>query len=234
MYIMSVSWDENFDLLQRYVAKHNYIPIYGVYTTSAHRDLGTWGFAQYISKESLSDDQVSKLESISKWEWPSHAYRDPYYAQWVIIYSLLVQTARRIGKIPDLTHGTCVCLLGCWVHKQRVRHESNELEQPMIDALEKIPEWVWHPEYSWDEYKIFTTGFIRRYGRMPRRDDMFHTARIGRWVAKQLDDEICGRITTAHYAELDSIENFTWNVRLMVVLPARYMHKPPYISKYNC
>jgi len=89
----------------------------------------------------------------------------------------------------------------------------------MIDGLEKIPEWVWHPEYSWDEYKIFTTGFIHRYGRMPQRDDMFHTARIGRWVAKQLDDEICGRITTAHYAELDSIENFTWNVRLMWCYP---------------
>ena len=139
-------WEQMFERLKLYKSKFGHCRI--SQGSKTHKELGTWiaDTRKSYSKKRLSEEQISKLESLG-FEW------DPITSDWDRMFQCL--------KSYKAEHGDCLVPqrfeasreLGTWCSNQRMRYAREKLSSDRILKLESIG-FTWslkQPTRTWDE-----------------------------------------------------------------------------------
>jgi hypothetical protein len=168
-------WEKNYQKLFKYYTKYGHSDI-----TSRYGPLGTWVVAQRRFKDTLTDEQIRKLNTV-EYNWvPADKKKRNYDAAWEKQYDNLKQYFETNGH-SDLQarDGT----LGNWIVAQRQgRRPLSDEQKRRLNELE----FVWDPRQK--EWEVMFKKWLDYVAKHPNRpilsqDKQF--TKLGRWVDKQ-------------------------------------------------
>lgn len=195
----TASWDEAFGRLEAFVAEHGHArPPQSdetAMTAGASTSLGSWCSRQRTlhKRGLLAAERVALLEALPGWRW------DPRDEGWWESYDALADyLARHDGVYPrqrrEVTwRGVRV---GQWVNEMRTAYNTTGKGSSVgwirkfperIDALEKLPGWVWNVrDAEWEENFAKLQRWVALTGNAaPRVGDLVDSFDVGKWVTKQ-------------------------------------------------
>lgn len=109
--------------------------------------------------------------------------------------------------------------LGQWVSRQRTLHRRGLLATERVDALEKLPGWMWNArdEAWWEKFDVFEE-FVRSHGRYPTQFEEWHDVKVGNFLwgiragVKPNDDAWLTRFPD-RVAAIEALPGWTWDPR---------------------
>lgn len=105
--------------------------------------------------------------------------------------------------------------LGRWVALQRADYLAGRLDAARAEALETLPDWVWHVfDESWSDGLGHLLRFVdeHRHARVPqsyRTEDGFG---LGRWVGGRRREFARGNLAQERVAQLEQVAGWSWDV----------------------
>lgn len=196
---LGVSWDHWFGMLQKFHKREGHSRVAELFVVKGEK-LGVWVSVQRLRKHQLTQDRITRLNSLG-FSW------DPHTEQWEKGYALLKEFHAREGHCRVM--GSLIVdglNLTQWVRNKRFKKDALTPEQ--IQRLDSL-DFSWNPQTEqWDEAFEALQRFKNREGhcRVPGRfkEDGFS---LGRWVNKQRTRK--DQLTAMRIRELESI-GFTW------------------------
>lgn len=199
-------WDQGYQALHEFALQnlHCSVPRRSVYT-SAGNDVNIWVNRQRNKKDSLTQEQLTKLEALPGWSW------NPYEDAWLEMYEYLKQFANSNGNCFVPT--TCVLKngknLGHWVNDQRKKR--GKLSHYQKEQLEAIPNWTWDAAKSkWDASLSLLNKYVQEIGNanVPstyRTEDGYL---LGSWVRTQRKKR--ASLTAEQTSALERLTGWVW------------------------
>jgi hypothetical protein len=193
-------WEEHFSALKNFRNRegHCRVPANCVFDGL---ELGAWTQRQRFKKPKLTQDRLSRLNSLG-FSW------DPHSELWEIYLAALISFKKREGhwRIPN-NHQEDDIKLGAWTANQR--HRKDMLSSEQIKRLDSLG-FSWDPRTDqWEEHFSALKNFRNREGhcRVPATQTEAGM-QLGRWVSKQRlnKDNIC----PSRIKKLDSL-GFSWD-----------------------
>jgi superfamily II DNA or RNA helicase len=200
-------WNDGCKALTEYVAQTGHATPSGSVKTTDGFAIGTWVSHQRSKRESLSQDQIARLESLKGWSW------DPITDQWNDGYQALRTYVSQNGgaRPPQNFKTTDGFLLGTWVGTQRLKRES--LSQARIARLESLKGWSWDPiTDQWnDGYQALAAyvakiGDARPSGSVKTKDGFA----LGTWVSSQRQKR--ESLTQEQISRLELLKGWSWDL----------------------
>ena len=202
---LEAAWKDAFSVLEKYVKREGHARVPATYNEDGF-NLGEWVRHQRSTKNRLTLEQISRLESLSEWAWT------PRKTVWEEGFSCLEKYVKREGHAfvprPHTEEGF---KLGQWVTTQRCRKARLSPEQ--ISRLESLPRWIWKPlETAWEEGFSALVKYAEREGHaLVPRYHIEQGFKLGQWVKVQRRDK--NRSLTERRARLESLPGWSWNAR---------------------
>jgi acyl-CoA-binding protein len=130
-------WNEGYQALAKYVAQNGDARPTAKFKTKDGFKLGTWVSIQRQKRELLSQDRISRLESLKDWSW------DPHTDQWNDGYQALKEYVAESGhaRPPNSFRTSDGFALGGWLSRQLQTREL--MSQDRIALLESLKGWSW-------------------------------------------------------------------------------------------
>jgi hypothetical protein len=187
-------WNQNFTLLQHYVAKHQAYPV------QKSGSLGIWVTNQRIAynKKTLSPDRVQRLESLPGWSW------DPLVDEWNKNFTLLKQYIAKHQAYPGQKSGS----LGIWVIRQRRAYIKKTLSPDRVQRLESLKGWSWDPLVDeWNKNFTLLKQYIAKHQAYPGQK----SGSLGGWVTKQRSAYNKKTLSSDRVKRLESLKGWSWD-----------------------
>lgn len=137
-----INFDEEFDnrfkILLSFVEKNNRLP--KIYEKFEEFKLGRWAHQQRqkFSRGNLSEDRISKLESIKCWVWSKN--KAAFIDQFEILQKF-IENNNRLPKTEEEYEGNKI---GSWVVRIRTKYRKGVLKTFEISKLQSLNEWKWN------------------------------------------------------------------------------------------
>jgi superfamily II DNA or RNA helicase/ribonuclease BN (tRNA processing enzyme) len=189
-------WNSTLEELKNFVEIHKRLP-------TRKEPNGIWCDTQKQNhrKGILSDERISKLESIPGWRWAE----DPETI-WNSTLEEVKKFVEEKGRLPTKREPN-----GIWCHRQKQNHRKGILSQERISKLESIPGWKWAevkegtPETIWNSTLEEVEKFIEEKGRLPTQREP-----NGRWCDSQKQNHRKGKLSEDRISKLESIPGWKW------------------------
>lgn len=161
-------WNENFDLLKKYLKKQKTYPSWENY------GLGAWvGMQRRLYRvNGLEHARMYRLESLPGWSW------DPLVDNWNKYWFDLKKYFAKHKKYPDQLDG----FLGKWTWRQRRRYEKNLMTKDQILKIESLPGWSWNPLVdNWNKNFNLLKKYLAKHKTYPIRG----SGSLSEWISGQ-------------------------------------------------
>lgn len=212
---LQISWEQSYLLLLEYVKIYKSIPVSS--TLYKGVSLGRWCCKQRARKKMstsndclypLSEEQISKLESIECWWW------DNPIPSWNDNYNVLLSFINKFKRLPKYTEFYNEIWIGKWCQRQRYHKlnpgadRSKILTQEQISLLEKLPGWFWTNETVledfWDKtFKLFKS-YVETNNKLPPKS--YKTDGLGDWLVNRKNEFKFGKLDPIKEKELSTID----------------------------
>ncbi|OQK17582.1 hypothetical protein AU255_06845 [Methyloprofundus sedimenti] len=205
--VSAFQWEEGFSRLEQYVQQKGYARVPSNYKTSDGYKLGGWVNNQKTVRKSLTNEQLSRLESLEGWAWDVSAF------QWEEGFSRLEQYVQqkghaRVSKEYKTVDGY---KLGQWVSTQK--QNKTQLTAERITKLKSLEGWVWDLlEFQWEQGFSYIKKYAQEHGHTRVSGD-YKTAdgfNLGNWVTNQRAK--MGQLTPERLSRLESLDGWVWGV----------------------
>jgi len=169
--------------------------------------LAKWVSRQRGTRDQISDDRTTRLESLPEWIW------DVYDFQWSEGYSHLQRYVEIEGhaRIPNNFKTVNGFRLGSWVLTQR--RNRNLLSDNRVAKLEALPGWVWDAiAFKWDEGYSYLQRYVELEGhaRVPWNYITTEGFKLGSWVGNQRTRR--NKATDEQISKLELLPGWVWKV----------------------
>jgi superfamily II DNA or RNA helicase len=203
-------WEKSYEHLQVYVGRTGNALVPQHYKTTDGFWLGRWVSAQRANRNrgELSQTRVSKLESLTNWNW------DTYEAAWEEAFMHLRAYVEREGntrverryKAPD-GYG-----LGTWV--SRVRQKKDQLSTDQVARLEALLGWAWDVEQGrWEQGYAHLRDYLEEHGNalVPAKNyETNEGFKLSNWVAAQRREK--DKLSAKQIKKLEALPGWAWDV----------------------
>lgn len=202
---ISAKWEDGFRCLTEFVAQEGHAKVNDDYRTADGFQLGTWVGRQRSTRNSLSPERKSRLESLPGWSWDRRADR------WEDGYRHLAEFVGQTGHCRGvLSYKSADGFpIGQWVTQQRSKVDGVSPERKA--RLEALPGWSWKPHADkWEEGFRYLTEFANREGHC-RVSSSYKTAdgyRLGQWVGVQRTT--VEKLSPERKVLLESLPGWVW------------------------
>lgn len=206
----NTAWDNGFNALKVFNEKygHTRVPKTEKYEKQKY-SLSGWVIKQRADRDSLSPQQVKKLESLKGWSW------NPYKESWNQGFSELEKYFSENGdaRVPSNYITDSGFNLGNWVVFARSKEKS--LEEEWKKRLEGMPGWTWNSKVTdWQyAYEALVEYSIKNRCLPPRDFRTNSGIPLGRWVRNQREKYNAGTATLEEIALLEKVEFWSWKVQ---------------------
>ena len=208
---LTAGWDIMYLEAKRYYEEHGNLIVPATYETSEGYSLGRWIRTQRNSYESLSDEQVEKLNKIGML-WTS-VIKD----RWLTNYNYARRYYEENGNLVvpyayEITDDGSNVKLGVWISSQRDSYAKGRLRDEQISMLEEIG-------MCWDRYdEKWEIGYsYARLFKEQKGDINFVPAdynidgfNLGRWLNSQRTNYRNGKLNDKRIAKLSKL-GFKWS-----------------------
>ncbi len=184
------AWEKNYQKLLRYYHKYGHSNI-----NSKYGPLGTWLVAQRKFKDTLTEEQITKLNEV-EYNWnPADKQKRNYDAAWNGQYQNLKKYYEKNGHSNlQARDGT----LGTWIVAQRKKALTEE-QKEKLNAIE----FPWDPRMKeWEVNFKKWLDYVAKYPNRPilAQDKQF--PQLGRWVDKQRKKKRANKLENKRYLKL--------------------------------
>lgn len=196
-------WQRAYEALTVFVEQEGHARV-----PNSHKEngvnLGKWVTQQRSRRDSLTDEQCERLESLDGWTW------DARTDMWNRKLAVLRQFQRREGHalVPQgYVEGGVK--LGTWVLEQRNGEQRMSDERRAL--LESVPGWSWNPySESWERAYAALVSFVELTGhaRVPKKL-LVGGINLGGWVAEQRGNR--SMMTGERRQRLEALPGWSWN-----------------------
>lgn len=199
------NWQEYFNAAEEYYLEHGHLLVPSDYTTENNIKLGSWIFRIRSAKESrkqiLTDEQINKLDSIGmSWESRMNSEWDTHFAEASNFYNM-----NKHLNIPVAYKSEDGFALGKWIRHQREYYAKGTLKDDRVDRLNSI-HMIWE-EDTWMPYYNLCKEFYEVDGSCNIPTDIKANGMwIGKWLKKQQNDYMNGKLTPDKRRLLRNIE----------------------------
>jgi hypothetical protein len=202
-------WNDGYQALTEYVAQTGHAQPPQTLKNPDGLVLGRWVHKQRQNRESLSQDRIALLESLTGWSW------DPFADQWNDGYQTLTEYVAQTGHArPHYDYTTTEKFrLGSWVYSQRATRSS--LTPNRIALLESLQGWSWDArEDKWIRAYEALTEYVAQTGHA-RPLHSFKTIDgigLGHWVHTQRQNR--DSMSKERIGLLESLKGWSWGSKL--------------------
>jgi len=197
---LGVTWDRWYGLLRKFHSQTGHCRVNIDYETDGFR-LGSWVSHQRHNKDSLTTEQVGRLNSLN-FTW------DPFSEQWEEAYAALEKFRNRHGhcRVPHKLRESGVSL-GSWVSHQRLN--KAQLTPNQTRRLDSLG-FSWNPfDEQWEEAFAALKKFRKRVGHCRvTRNTLEDGINLGTWVFTQRRRK--ENLSANQISRLDSLD-FSWD-----------------------
>lgn len=174
--------------------------------------LGAWAVEQRTAKESLSEDQVSKLNHLGFiWKEPK-AKAEP----WSILFEKLERYKERFGHASVVYRWDEDPKLANWVTRQRTLFSQNKLSPERRQKLEDLG-FVWRIQDDWLVMYDKLKGYKEKQGDCNVPQNWGPDPKFGRWVSRQREAFKDGSLKKERKDQLDKV-GFEWTLKGKFIL----------------
>jgi len=203
-------WEDCFEALRAYAEHHNNFQIPKEFLVAGVR-LASWVKTQRhnYNQHKLSDERISKLESIEDWTW------NPRQQQWDDYFTTLEVFAKHQGDalVPNDYVDDGVSL-GKWIERQRSLYRQHKLSPDHRRRLEKLPGFAWDPhEARWSQaYQLLQQWMKAKSHPTPRVPVgvIYRGFPLGDWVATQRAVHHRGKMLPDRIQRLNQLRGWRW------------------------
>ena len=204
----SDAWDQKFEVLARYVARHGDSRVPPGCEFEGVR-LSSWCVTQRAAgaRGQLSESRRRQLEALQGWAW------DTFDAQWEKAFGLLLAFVEREGtSLVPQSHREDGFTLGGWVSQQRGKRAKGELSAERQCRLEELPGWAWEPKSDYWENAFDLLHAYQRENGTPvvPRGHVYAGFKLGDWVERQRAAFRKGKLEGARVRRLEAIHGWQW------------------------
>jgi superfamily II DNA or RNA helicase len=196
-------WNSTFEELKEFVEIHKRIP-------TQKEPNGRWCHKQKTNhrKGILSQERISKLESIECWKWAETKEGTPETI-WNSIFEEVKKFVEIHKRIPTKNEPN-----GGWCNTQKTNHRKGILSQERISKLESISGWKWAkvkekkegtPETIWNSTFEELKEFVEINKRIPTKNEP-----NGYWCNRQKQNKRKGILSQERISKLESIPEWKW------------------------
>jgi len=134
--------------------------------------------------------------------------------QWYGGYSVLCSYVKHAGDAKAPKNATFERFaIGAWVAENRRRYRRGELAIDRIEALERLPGWIWGvTDAAWQQSFETLLRYRDAHGTAsPAASVVFDGLRLGFWVSTQRVQYRRGRLARTRRQRLEAVPGWTWS-----------------------
>ena len=211
---VTVSWNFWFGLLEAYVNESGSAWVSAKHVTRDGYKLGQWVNGQRNSKlkGQLSQDSISRLESLPDWVW------DAYLEKWEVGFAALMEYVQTHGdaKVPGAHITPQGYGLGSWISTARRKKSKNELSPDRIRRLESVPGWSWAVlDETWEEGFRILQEYVEARGnsRAPTTYVTQSGYKLGAWLDRQRRLRLAQKLDQIRTQRLEGLPGWSWEIK---------------------
>lgn len=208
-------WQHGFATLLAFVNENGHSRVPKAFVSPDEFQLGRWVGKQRAANRDgkLSADRVSKLEAIPGWTWTlrNAAWNSAWDSPLDELNCFVAEHGHAL--VPRQYVTASGVNLGFWVNRHRRSYLAGTMPQPLAEALESVPGWVWHnPRGLWDRRLATLRAFINEHGHshVPQAFVSPDGFRLGLWVGTQRSSHRNGKLSPERIAQLEALPGWTW------------------------
>jgi len=205
-------WEEGFKHLEKFVENEGHANVHQRIKIDDKFSLGKWVSTQRKNRKDLTQDQISRLDSLD-FDW------NPINTKWEEYFSLLEKYVQENGN-ANVHHRNVVgnFRLGRWVGRQRYKKnkltsdQKDMLTSDQISRLDSLG-FDWDPfETDWEEGFDNLEKYVEKNKNalVPSRKELSNGFFLGKWVSHQRDDYKKGKLDPERISRLNDL-GFDWD-----------------------
>ena len=207
---LSDKWEEGFQQLLTYVAKHGDAGVPRWMVTDDGYRLGAWINQQrnVFKAGDMKPDREGRLRELPRWTFDTRA------DQWDDAYQRLLKYVERRGSadVPS-SYDDGGFQLGAWVGNQRAARAKGTLPKGRESVLAALPGWTWNSRAGqWDRFYALLREYVRTTGtsRVPSSFEV-DGYKLGLWVVGQRAKFKQGALRAERVRRLSEIPGWSWD-----------------------
>jgi len=208
---LTAGWDIMYLEAEKYYEEHGNLIVPATFETSEGYSLGRWIRTQRNSYESLSDEQVEKLNKIGML-WTS-VIKD----RWLTNYNYARRYYEEHGNLVvpyayEITDDGANVKLGVWISSQRDSYAKGRLRDEQISMLEEIGMCWDRYDEKWEIGYSYARLFKEQKGdiNFVPTDYNIDGFTLGRWLNSQRTNYRNGKLNDKRIAKLSKL-GFKWS-----------------------
>jgi len=182
--VLDAVWEEGFNHLKEYIDKEGSAKVVKTYKTGNGYKLGQWVNVQRSTRNTLTIERTSRLESLNGWVW------NTLDAAWEKGFSHLEAYVTKYGDANVLGSYKTECgyTLGVWVIGQRRKQDKLTPEREL--RLESLNGWVWNADAyadAWEKGFAHLIAYVAKHGDA-NVSSSYKTEcgyKLGQWIGRQ-------------------------------------------------
>jgi len=200
-------WEEGFSQLNQFMKQNGHARVPKNFKTKDGFSLTNWVGVQRKNKDTLTPDQITRLEALPKWSW------DALKDKWEDKFSILVKFVEQNGhaRVPKNFKTKDGFSLTNWVGVQRKNKDT--LTPDRITRLEALPKWSWDVlKDQWEEGFSQLNQFVKQNGhaRVPLKFKTEDGFTLRNWITVQRKNK--DTLTPDRITRLEALPKWSWDV----------------------
>lgn len=198
-------WEQGYAVLVTFAEREGHARVPKECTADGFR-LGGWVASQRTSRQTLTHEQVARLEALPRWSW--NALEDSWEDHFATVQAFAQREGHTRVPVDYIEEGL---KLGQWVRLRRREH--GKLNSERRARLEALPGWFWgrSADYKWEQAFVVLEQFAAREGhaRVPYTH-IEEGFKLGGWVVTQRTTRTT--LPPERVARLQTLPGWSWTV----------------------
>jgi hypothetical protein len=205
--VLKEKWEEGFSHLVRFVDREKHARVPQSFKLKNGYNLGIWVSTQRLNKDSLTPDQIKRLDELPKWFW--NAITGKWEEGFLHLVRFVDREKHARVKATFITEDGF--LLGKWVSRQRRQKDSLTKEQ--FQKLLTLEGWNWDFHMDrWEKTFSCLVRFVKTEGssKVPRVFKTENGNDLAIWVKRQRMFFRKNKLSPDQIKKLESIKGWVW------------------------
>lgn len=195
-------WEQNFKSAKEYYLTYGNLDIPTNYKSKDGKHLGNWILRQrqLYKRNSLTDDQIKKLDSIGM-DWMDRVDRI-----WENGFREAKNYSEEYGNlsVPKNYRSNTDFPLGIWIQRQRSLYKNNKISEDRIKRLTGIG-MNWNP-YNWESRFDLVKQYYEEHGNINiSQKEVIQGVWLGKWIISQKKAMEEGKLTHKQIEKLKTL-----------------------------